>query len=54
VPRAGNDVTAEHHPQSGAIEDRGYYGRVTFFEVPGGFTVQLYEPRYAKPSRGHA
>jgi catechol 2,3-dioxygenase-like lactoylglutathione lyase family enzyme len=29
------------------IEDHGY-GLVTFFEVPGGFTVQLYQPRYRK------
>jgi catechol 2,3-dioxygenase-like lactoylglutathione lyase family enzyme len=29
------------------IEDHGY-GLVTFFKVPGAFTVQLYEPRYAK------
>jgi hypothetical protein len=29
------------------IEDHGY-GLVTYFEVPGGLTVQLYEPRYQK------
>jgi catechol 2,3-dioxygenase-like lactoylglutathione lyase family enzyme len=29
------------------IEDHGY-GLVTYFEVPGGFEVQLYEPRFAK------
>jgi hypothetical protein len=29
------------------IEDRGY-GLVTFFKVPGGFTVQLYQPKYRK------
>jgi catechol 2,3-dioxygenase-like lactoylglutathione lyase family enzyme len=29
------------------IEDHGY-GLVTYFEAPGGITVQLYEPRYAK------
>ena len=29
------------------IEDHGY-GLVTHFEVPGGITVQLYEPRYQK------
>ena len=40
-----------------AVEDHGY-GLVTYFEAPGGITVQLYEPRYAKgrarakPSRG--
>lgn len=31
----------------GDIEDRSY-GQVTFFEVPGNFYVQLFEPRYKK------
>jgi catechol 2,3-dioxygenase-like lactoylglutathione lyase family enzyme len=29
------------------VEDQGY-GLVTFFKVPGGFEVQLYQPKYAK------
>ena len=29
------------------IEDRGY-GLVTMMEVPGGFSVQLYQPLYSK------
>ena len=29
------------------IEDEGY-GRVTFFKVPGGFEMLLYQPHYAK------
>ncbi|MYR04960.1 extradiol dioxygenase [Gordonia sp. SID5947] len=29
------------------IADHGY-GLVTYFRVPGGFDVQLYEPRYEK------
>jgi catechol 2,3-dioxygenase-like lactoylglutathione lyase family enzyme len=29
------------------IEDHGY-GLVTFFAVPGGFEVQLYQPKYGK------
>jgi catechol 2,3-dioxygenase-like lactoylglutathione lyase family enzyme len=29
------------------IEDHGY-GLVTFFKVPGGFEVQLYQPKYEK------
>jgi predicted enzyme related to lactoylglutathione lyase len=29
------------------IADHGY-GFVTHFKVPGGFTVQLYQPKYAK------
>jgi hypothetical protein len=30
-----------------ASRDHGY-GLVTFFKVPGGFEVQLYQPRYKK------
>src|SRR5262249_29057146 len=29
------------------VADHGY-GRVTYFDAPGGITVQLYEPRYSK------
>jgi predicted enzyme related to lactoylglutathione lyase len=29
------------------IQDHGY-GLVTHFRVPGGFAIQLYEPRYVK------
>lgn len=29
------------------VEDRGY-GLVTFFQAPGNFQVQLYQPKYAK------
>jgi hypothetical protein len=29
------------------VEDHGY-GFVTYFKVPGGFSVQLYEPKYEK------
>jgi len=29
------------------ISDRGY-GLVTFFKVPGGFELQLYQPKYDK------
>jgi len=32
---------------AGPVEDHGY-GLVTFFNVPGGFKIQLYQPRYAK------
>ena len=32
---------------TGPVEDHGY-GLVTHFKVPGGFQVQLYEPRYKK------
>jgi catechol 2,3-dioxygenase-like lactoylglutathione lyase family enzyme len=30
-----------------AVADHGY-GLVTHFKVPGGFAVQLYQPRYSK------
>ncbi len=33
------------------VTDRGY-GLVTHFRVPGGFAVQLYQPRYAKRPAG--
>lgn len=29
------------------VEDHGY-GLVTFFKAPGGFDIQLYQPRYSK------
>lgn len=29
------------------VEDHGY-GLVTYFKVPGGFVVQLYQPKYSK------
>lgn len=32
------------------VEDHGY-GFVTHFKMPGGVTVQLYEPKYAKRTR---
>jgi predicted enzyme related to lactoylglutathione lyase len=32
---------------TGPVTDRGY-GLVTHFKVPGGFEVQLYQPRYSK------
>jgi len=31
----------------GPVEDHGY-GLVTFFNAPGGFEIQLYQPRYSK------
>jgi catechol 2,3-dioxygenase-like lactoylglutathione lyase family enzyme len=32
---------------TGPVADHGY-GLVTHFKVPGGFAVQLYQPRYSK------
>jgi catechol 2,3-dioxygenase-like lactoylglutathione lyase family enzyme len=34
---------------TGPVVDQGY-GLVTHFQVPGGFAVQLYQPRYTKHS----
>ena len=34
------------------VEDHGY-GLVTYMKVPGGFAVQLYEPRYKKGPQAH-
>ena len=36
---------------TGPVTDRGY-GLVTHFKVPGGFQVQLYQPRYVKRPAG--
>jgi len=36
---------------TGPVTDQGY-GLVTHFKVPGGFEVQLYQPRYTKNTRG--
>ena len=37
----------EIHKFTSPIEDKGY-GLATFFEVPGDFTVQLFQPHYGK------
>ena len=42
VAHLGRDAV---QPQD--VEDHGY-GLVTYFKVPGDFTVQLYQPRYKK------
>jgi len=34
----------------GPVQDHGY-GFVTYFTMPGGVEVQLYEPKYQKSSR---
>jgi hypothetical protein len=41
------DLAARGVEFTKGIEDHGY-GFVTFFKVPGGFEVQLYQPKYAK------
>jgi catechol 2,3-dioxygenase-like lactoylglutathione lyase family enzyme len=41
------ELTAKGVEFTGPVEDRGY-GLVTHFKVPGGFTIQLYQPKYTK------
>ena len=41
------DLKSRGVPFTKDVEDHGY-GLVTYFTVPGGVTVQLYEPRYRK------
>jgi catechol 2,3-dioxygenase-like lactoylglutathione lyase family enzyme len=41
------ELTARGVEFTGPVEDHGY-GLVTHFKVPGGFAVQLYQPKYAK------
>jgi len=43
------DLKSRGVPFTKDVEDHGY-GLVTYFTVPGGVTVQLYEPRYRKAS----
>jgi predicted enzyme related to lactoylglutathione lyase len=38
---------------TGPVADHGY-GLVTHFRVPGGFDVQLYQPRYTKGASGQS
>ena len=39
------DLKAKGVEFTHAVEDHGY-GLVTYFKVPGGFSVQLYQPKY--------
>ena len=42
-----NDLKSRGVEFTQEVEDHGY-GFVTHFKVPGGFKVQLYEPKYTK------
>jgi catechol 2,3-dioxygenase-like lactoylglutathione lyase family enzyme len=54
IERTVAELKARGVEFTGAVEDHGY-GLVTHFKVPGGFEVQLYQPRYTKrSSRGSA
>jgi len=41
------ELTAKGVEFTGPVEDHGY-GLVTHMTVPGGFAIQLYQPRYSK------
>ena len=47
IERTVAELTARGVEFAGPVEDRGY-GLVTHFKVPGGFEIQLYQPKYAK------
>jgi len=47
IERTAGELRAKGVEFTQPIEDHGY-GLVTYFKVPGGFQVQLYQPRYSK------
>jgi len=47
IEQTVQELTARGVEFTGPVQDHGY-GLVTFFKVPGGFEVQLYQPRYRK------
>jgi catechol 2,3-dioxygenase-like lactoylglutathione lyase family enzyme len=47
IHRTVADLRAKGVEFAGEVEDHGY-GLVTQMKVPGGFAVQLYQPRYEK------
>jgi catechol 2,3-dioxygenase-like lactoylglutathione lyase family enzyme len=49
IHRTMGELRAKGVEFTADVEDHGY-GLVTFFKVPGGFTVQLYQPQYEKGS----
>jgi catechol 2,3-dioxygenase-like lactoylglutathione lyase family enzyme len=50
IERTVAELKAKGVEFTGPVADRGY-GLVTHFKVPGGFAVQLYQPRYSKEPR---
>jgi len=44
IEQTANELRRKGVEFTQAIEDHGY-GLVTYFKVPGGFSVQLYQPR---------
>ena len=47
IQQTVDELTKKGVKFKGKIEDRGY-GLVTYFQVPGDFYIQLYQPRYKK------
>ena len=47
IAKTVSELKARGVEFTGPVEDHGY-GLVTHFRVPGGFAIQLYEPRYSK------
>src|SRR3954469_1444804 len=47
IERTVEELKAKGVEFTEPVTDRGY-GLVTHFKVPGGFAVQLYQPKYAK------
>ena len=47
VERTVAELKAKGVEFTGPVADHGY-GLVTHFQAPGGFAVQLYQPKYAK------
>ena len=47
IEAAVRDLKARGVEFTQDVEDHGY-GLVTFFQAPGDFTIQLYQPRYMK------
>jgi hypothetical protein len=47
IERTVAELKAKGVEFTGPVTDRGY-GLVTHFKVPGGFAVQLYQPKYVK------
>jgi catechol 2,3-dioxygenase-like lactoylglutathione lyase family enzyme len=47
IERTVKELTARGVEFTAPVEDHGY-GLVTHFRVPGGFAIQLYQPKYAK------
>jgi catechol 2,3-dioxygenase-like lactoylglutathione lyase family enzyme len=47
IEQTVNELESKGVKFKGPVEDHGY-GLVTYFQMPGDFWVQLYQPRYQK------